>query len=164
MAEKKARGPAGGHLKFLVCVDDSEDARTALRFACLRARNTGGALSLVYVIEPTEFRQWGTVEKKILEDARREAQEVLENLAGEVFREFGVRPEFDVREGDKADAILAAADEDESINVVVVGCAPEGEGSNRLMTGLTAELTRRLRIPLTIVPGNLSAGQLARIT
>lgn len=161
---KAARSPAGGHLKFLVCVDDSSDARTALRFACLRARNTGGALSLVYVIEPTGFRQWGTVEEKILKDARKEAQEVLERLAGEVFREFEVRPEFNVREGEKADSILAAADEDESIHVVVVGCAPEGKGSNRLMTGLTAELTRRLRIPLTIVPGNLSDAQLDLIT
>lgn len=161
---KTARRPAGGHLKFLVCVDDSSDARTALRFASLRARNTGGALSLVYVIEPTDFRQWGTVEEKILKDARKEAQEVLERLAGEVFREFQVRPEFDVREGDKADSILAAVGEDESIHVVVVGCAPEGKGSNRLMTGLTAELTRRLRIPLTIVPGNLSDAQLDLIT
>lgn len=161
---KAVRSPAGGRLKFLVCVDDSQDARTALRFACLRARKTGGALSLAYVIEPTGFRQWGAVEEKILEDARREAQEVLENLSGEVFDEFGVRPEFNVREGDKADAILAAVDEDESIHAVVVGCAPEGKGSNRLMMGLTAELTRRLRIPVTIVPGNLSDRQLDLIT
>ncbi len=151
-------------IKFLVCVSEGADSEVALRFACLRARRTGGSLSLVYVIEPSGFHHWGAVEEKMLEDARREAQGTLEKLAAQMHDEFGVRPEFDVREGEMAESILATTEDDKRINVVVVGAAPEGEGTNRLMTELVSELTRRLRIPLTIVPGNLTDEQLRSIT
>ncbi|MCH8808530.1 MAG: universal stress protein, partial [Proteobacteria bacterium] len=37
---------------FLVVVDETEEMKVALRFACLRARRTGGRVALLYVIEP----------------------------------------------------------------------------------------------------------------
>ena len=35
------------HRVFLVVVDDSEEMLVALRFACMRAKNTGGRVALL---------------------------------------------------------------------------------------------------------------------
>ncbi len=153
-----------GRVKFLVCVDDSKDCRVALRFACLRARNTRGYVALLYVIEPGDFQHWVAVEKLMEEERREEAEARLGELAAEVQAFAGFRPVLAVREGRRADEILKLIEEDPSINILVLGAAPEGEGSNELVRGLSAELTRRLSIPLTIVPGNLTDEQLEDIT
>ena len=50
--------PAGGELReriFLVVVDETEEMKAALRFACRRALHTGGRVALFYAIEPPEF-------------------------------------------------------------------------------------------------------------
>ena len=75
----------------------------------------------------------------------------------------GFRPAVAVREGRRAEEVLKLIEEDPSIDILVLGAAPEGEGSNELVRGLSAQLTKRLTIPLTIVPGNLTDAQLAAI-
>jgi len=153
-----------GQVKFLVCVDDSRDCRVALRFASLRARNTKGNVVLLYVIEPADFQHWMAVAKLMDDERREEAEAILQNLAAEVQEFAGVRPILIVREGRRVDEILKLIEEDPSINILVLGAAPEGEGSNELVRKLSGELTKRLSIPLTIVPGNLTDAQLAKLT
>ena len=153
-----------GRVKFLVCVDDSEDCRVALRFAALRARNSGGTLVLLYVIEPADFQHWVAVEKLMEEEQREEAEQLLHDLAAEVYDFAEIRPILVFRVGRRSDEILKLIDEDLSINILVLGAAPEGEGTNDLVRNLGDELTKRLRIPLTIVPGNLTDEQLVNIT
>ena len=41
--------------KFLVIADDTPEFQAALRFACRRARSTGGHVALLRVIEPAVF-------------------------------------------------------------------------------------------------------------
>ena len=42
--------------KFLVVADDTAEFQVALRFACRRARSTGGYVALLKVIEPAPIR------------------------------------------------------------------------------------------------------------
>ncbi len=163
-SDRESRRHEAGRVKFLVCVDDSRDCRVALRFACLRARNTNGYVVLLHVVEPGDFQHWIAVEKLMEEERRDEAEALLQELAAEVHDFAGVRPVLAVREGRRAEEILKLIEEDPSINILVLGAAPEGEGSNELVRGLSAELTKRLTIPLTIVPGNLTDAQLDDIT
>lgn len=153
-----------GEVTFLVCVDDSDDCRVALRFAALRARNSHGHLVLLYVIEPADFQHWVAVKKLMGEERREEAEQILQSLAGEVQESFGIRPMLVVREGRSSDEILKLIAEDPSINILVLGAAPEGHGSNELVRKLSVEATKGLRVPLTIVPGNLTDEQLDKLT
>jgi len=164
MAGVRPRERPAGRIKFLVCIDDSQECRTALRFACMRAQNTGGKVSLIYVIEPDAFNLSGSVQEIMAEEARDQARAALEECAGGVFEAFGVRPEMAVHQGDKANTILTTIEEDESINILVLGAAPEGAGSNRLISYLSSQVTKRLHIPLTIVPGDLDDERLRWIT
>ncbi len=153
-----------GKVKFLVCVDDSEDCRVALRFASLRARNTGGHVVLLYVIEPADFQHWAAVGRLMEDESREEAERILQTLAADVIEHADIQPVLIVREGRRGEEILKLIEEDPTIDIMVLGAAAEGHGSNELVHLLTGELTKRLSIPLTIVPGNLTDEQLESLT
>ena len=65
---------------FLVVVDDSDELAGVLRYACNRARHTGGKIALLYVIDmesSKDFQHWQFV-GNLMEE---EAQETAENTA-----------------------------------------------------------------------------------
>ena len=162
MAEISKHVP--GQATYLVCVDGSAHSRVAMRFACLRAKTTGGRVVLMTAIEPAEFQHWVAVEDVMLEERREEAEHVLQDLAAEVNQWAGVMPSLVVREGPVGNEILAAVEDDPTINFLVVGAAPPSGKHGKLISWLASHLAGRLAIPLVIVPGNLSDGQLAEIT
>ena len=55
---------------YLVVIDDSPEARVALRFAARRAAKTGGAVDVLASVEPQDFVQWGGVQAAIEEEQR----------------------------------------------------------------------------------------------
>ena len=67
---------------FLCVVDNTVECRNAIYFAARRTARTGGRLALLYIMEPAEFQHWMSVEEKMREEARAEA-EVAVVLDGE---------------------------------------------------------------------------------
>ncbi len=153
-----------GRVKYLVCVDGSAQSCVAVRFACLRAKNTNGFVVLLTVIEPAEFQHWMAVEDVMKEERREEAEHLLHDLAAEVNEWAGVIPVFTVREGHIGDEILAAVEEDPTLSVLVVGAAPPEAKHGKLISWLAGQLAGRLEIPLVIVPGSLTDEQLINLT
>ncbi len=153
-----------GRVKYLVCVDGTAHSRVAVRFACLRAKNTKGNVLLLNVIEPAEFQHWMAVEDVMKEERREETESLLQDLAAEVNEWAGVMPVLTVREGNIGEEILAAVEEDPEISFLVVGAAPPEVKRGSLISWLAGQLAGRLRIPLVIVPGNLTDEQLINLT
>ncbi|MEM6307147.1 MAG: universal stress protein, partial [Pseudomonadota bacterium] len=56
--------------KFLVVLDDSQECISAMRFAAMRAANTGGGVEILAVIPPEEFNHWIGVGEIMREEAR----------------------------------------------------------------------------------------------
>lgn len=148
---------------FLVVVDKSEEHKVALRYAALRAKRTGGRVALLYVIAPTDFQAFGSVENLIREEQRQEAETVMQGLSSEVQSICGKTPVFHIREGDVADELLALIDEDKGISVLVLAAAARGKNPGPLITALAGKMWTKLHIPMTIVPGDLSNEQLDRL-
>ena len=84
--------------QFLVVVDDTPECRKALRFAWRRAQRTGAGVTLLRVIDPVDFQHWLSVEERMREEAREEAEELLQKLAVEVQQQSTILPELVVRE------------------------------------------------------------------
>ncbi|MDP7053960.1 MAG: universal stress protein [Alphaproteobacteria bacterium] len=150
--------------KFLCVVDDSPECRLALRFAFRRAARTGGGVILLYVIEPADFQHWMAVENLMREEARKVAEEVLQTLADEVNEWSGIMPEFSIREGRKQDEVLALLEEEPEIRLLVLGASAEKDGPGPLVTALAGPLSANMRVPVTVVPGNLNIQQIDEIT
>ena len=160
----ETKNNASQRRSFLVVVDDTPECRVALRFASVRAKNTGGGVVLLHVIEPADFQHWMAVENLMREEAREEAEELLQGLAAEVHDWAGITPEYRIREGRKLDEILALLAAEPSIRVLVLGASPDAEGPGPLVSRLAGQISGSLPVPITVVPGNMTPEQIEDVS
>ena len=145
--------------KFLVIADDSQEFRAALRFACRRARSTGGHVALLRVLEPAVFEHWSGVRDEIERQAREEAEEVLQTMAEFVVAESGQPPEFILIEAESTRAALRKViSEDPDIKILVLAAAVGGRGPGPLVASIAKEGVKwgARKVPVTVVPGDLT--------
>lgn len=148
---------------FLVVVDETEEMKNALHFACRRALHTGGRVALFYAIEPPEFQHWLGVERVMQEEARERAEQILQDLAAKVQAATGKMPILYLREGRRRDQLLALIDEEPGISLLVLGMAAGREGPGPLVSYLVSQGVP-LRLPVTLVPGALGEGEIDAVT
>jgi len=149
---------------FLVLVDDSDEMRVALHFACLRAKHTGGRLALLYVQEPADFQHWMAVEDLMREERREEAEARLQELSAEVQDWAGSMPMLYVREGDRGEELFKLVEEEPSISVVVLAASTESDSPGPVINYMLSRTTKQMRVPITIVPGLLSDEEIVLLT
>jgi nucleotide-binding universal stress UspA family protein len=149
---------------FLVVVDESPEMQKALRYACRRAKRTGGRVALLYVMDPPEGQQWGGVVDLMRQEARQQAEEVIGRHADTAVSLTGQPPTIHIREGKSRDELIKLLTEDRSISVLVLGSASSSEGPGPLVTAFAGKLGSQLRIPLTIVPGVLTEAEIDAIS
>lgn len=148
--------------KFLVCVDKSETSRTALRFACIKAKKRGGVVDILHVIEPSEFQSIFSISDQIQQDKHSEAEELLLRLSEEAATMTGILPTVLRRDGSVGPEILKAAVEDQGVNMLVIGVAP-GQTKGKLVQWLCQQLGQDLIMPILLVPGNLTEAQMEEL-
>jgi nucleotide-binding universal stress UspA family protein len=162
-AAPEAPAPAKERV-FLVVVDESHEMQNALRYAARRARKTEGRVALLYVIEPAEFQHWLGVERVMQDEARQQAEQTLQALAARVQAESGKLPILHVREGRRRDELLALIEEEENISLLVLGMASGREGPGPLVTYLVSQMGGQMRLPVTLVPGQLTEQEIDEVT
>ncbi|GAB4229305.1 MAG: universal stress protein [Methyloligellaceae bacterium] len=149
----------GHRRKFLVIVDETPECESALAFAAGRAQRTGGGLALLFVIEPGDFQHWLGVEEVAREEGMNKAKAVF-RLFRRKLKMLGfedLEPEEIIREGNKAEEIIALIDEDPDIGILVLGASTDPSGPGPLVSSLAAgKYAAEFPIPITIVPGTLS--------
>ena len=149
--------------KFLVVLDDSRECLNAMRFAAMRATNTGAGVEILSVIPPDEFNHWIGVGEVMREEARERIQAHFEVFAKWMRDRQGIDPELVIREGEPVPEILDQIRADPAIGVLVLGAGTGKAGPGPLVTQLTRN-AGSLPVPITIVPGDLSKDRLEAIT
>lgn len=149
--------------KFLVVLDDSRECLNAMRFAAMRAANTGGGVAILSIIPPDEFNHWIGVGEVMREESRERIHAHFKVFAKWMRDRQGVEPELIIREGDLVPEILAQIAEDGEIGVLVLGAGSDRKGPGPLVSQLS-RASATLPIPITIVPGELSKEKLQAIT
>lgn len=150
--------------KFLVVADGTPEFQAALRFACRRARSTGGHVALLKVIEPAVFEHWSGVRDEIERQQRQEAEADLQECAAFVLAETGLPPEFLIQNADSLRAALKQVlTEDEDIKILVVAAAVGGRGPGPLVASIAKDGVKwgSRKVPVTIVPGDLTDDEIA---
>lgn len=149
---------------FLVVVDDSEEMQVALHFASRRAMRTNGRIALLYVQQPAEFQHWMAVGDLMREEAREEAEGLMQKLSAEVKEWSGNYPVVHMREGDVSEELEKLLGEDAAISVLVLAASADSSGPGPLISYLIGKGGARLHVPVTIVPGTLSDEEIIAIT
>jgi nucleotide-binding universal stress UspA family protein len=147
---------------YLVVIDETEEARAALRFAARRAARTGSEVEILALIPPADFVQWGAVQAAMEEEARLRAEAKVLQASGAIIEEAGVRPSITVKQGDPVREVTEILRSRDDIAALVLGAADEG-GPGPLVSHF-AGTAGTLPCPLMIVPGNLSDETLDRLT
>lgn len=148
---------------FLVVVDDTLESSRALRFASLRAQHTGANVVLLHVLKPTQFLQWGGVQKEMDAEAEEAARALLSGKAAEVEAMTGIRPTFRLMRGRPAEAVLELVTGDRSIRALVLAAAARGK-PGPLVHFFAGERAGSLPCMVMIVPGGISEADLDRLT
>jgi hypothetical protein len=148
---------------YLVVMDETEEARTALLYAARRAARTGGAVELLALIEPQEFVQWGAVQEAMEEEARLRAEAMLVQATDAIVEEAGIRPAVTVRQGESIRVVSELLAERDDIGALVLAAAAEG-GPGPLISHFAGAAAASLPCLLIIVPAALDEAALERLT
>lgn len=147
---------------YLVIMDESEEARTAMRFASRRAAKTEGAVHILALVPKQDFVAFGGVQATIEEEARDRAEVLANSAAGNLLSESGQMPVIAVREGEGHVVIRDYLAEHPEVAALVLGSAAEG-GPGPLVTYFSAH-SGNLPCPVFIVPGGLSDEDIDRLS
>lgn len=140
---------------YLVVIDDSDEARVALRFAARRAAKTGGAVEILALVPRPEFVQWGAVQAAMEEEARLRAEALVARAAGELIEETGLRPSITVRQGEPVAVVRELLKNSPGVAALVLG-APAHGAPGPLITHFAGIEAGAMPCPVMIVPGSLS--------
>ena len=155
MVSKRTSREAGHRRKFLAIVDNTPECERAIAYAAWRARSTGGAVVLLYVMETADFQQWLSVEKIMREEATAAARAALDGHAARVREKAGIEPELVVREGVAAQEIHKLIEEDQDIAILVLAAGGAKEGPGPLVASVAGK-GAAFPVPVTVVPVGLT--------
>jgi nucleotide-binding universal stress UspA family protein len=161
--EKPVEKSVAGRV-FLVVVDETPELKLAIRYAALRARNTGGRVAMLHVTQPADFQGWLGVTRLIKEEARQQAEALMQKMAAEAQKLSGAMPVLYFREGDRREEVMKLIDEEPMISILVLGASTGPKGPGPLVQALTSKYVGKLRLPVTIVPGNLTPADIDQVT
>ena len=141
---------------FLVIVDETKEMEVALNYACIRAKKTDGNIILASFVKPIDVLTTKNVGDIMKNEAREEAEVMIQKASAYVKEETGITPILLIRESEIIEGLLKLIEE-ENISVLVVAAATDQkEGPGPIIASILTTNYTRLKIPIMIVPGNFS--------
>lgn len=150
--------------KLLVCVDSSEHSRVAVHYACKEAERLGYKVELIHVINPSDYNSLFMGGEKMREEQLEAAEVMMKEIVKDAKTISKIKPSTIIREGLLSEEVCAAIEEDGTVNMLILGKAPEEASTNDLIAVLSAELVSKIMIPMVIVPGCLTDAQIEDLT
>jgi nucleotide-binding universal stress UspA family protein len=148
---------------YLVVIDETDEARLALRFASRRAAKTGGAVHILALIPQSDFVAWGGVQATMEAEAHEKAEELVRAVAGSIFEELGLQPSITIRKGEGVEVVREMLDEHPEIAALVLGAAAQGV-PGPLVAHFTGNNAGSLRCPVMVIPGSLAEAALDELS
>ena len=143
-------------LNFLVIIDNSKEMFNALRYAAWRASRADGKVVILYTFESLEFSHWKAVESIAEKELKEEAEDKIKEYEALVFSICSKKPKKYIMKGDRLDCILKFLDSNKFISNLILAASSSTGGPGPLISGFTGKHRTKLKVPLTIIPGNLS--------
>jgi len=137
---------------FLVVIDETDEARSALRFAARRAGAAGGAVHILALVPQQNISAFGGVQATIEQEAHDRAEMLAHGAAGSLLAEVGIMPSISVAMGDGQRLIREFLNEHDEVAALVLGAA-NGSNPGPLVTHFSAN-AGTLPCPLYIIPAN----------
>ena len=121
-------------------------------------KKTSRKIIIATFIEPLDVLTTQGVTEIMKNEARDEAEKLLQRAASHVKDKTGEMPALAVREGETIFELKKLIEEEENINVLVLAANsdPKNKDSNIIINSLVSQEITNMRVPVMIVPGNFS--------
>ena len=151
---------------ILVIADGAPEMNVALEYACARSKKTGRKIIIATFITPLDVLTTQGVTEIMKNEAREEAEKILQKTASYVKDKTGEMPALAAREGETITELKKLIEEEKNINVLVLAANsdPKNKESNTIINSLVSQEITNIRVPVMIVPGNFSKDHIALIT
>ena len=156
-------GAAAKKRTYLVVVDDSAEARVALRFAARRAAKTNGRIEVLGVVEPQDFVQFGGVQAAIEEEQKLRIEGVVSAAIGEILDESGIEAKIIVAHGEAVKTVRDYVGGRPDVAALVLGAAPSGN-PGPLVANFCGNDAGALPCPVMLIPGSMSDERLEQLS
>ncbi|HQS95987.1 MAG: universal stress protein [Novosphingobium sp. 17-62-19] len=147
---------------YLVIMDETDEARGALRFAARRAVRTGGTVHVLALVPRQQFVAFGGVQATMEQETRDRAEVLAMSMAGSLASESGLSPVISVLQGDGPKVVREYLDEHPEVSALVLGAA--SGGSPGPLVSHFSGIAGQLPCPLMIVPGVMSDEEIDRFS
>ena len=141
---------------YLVIADETEEFQLALRYVALLAKDNGAHMAILYIMDKQDFQHWGDIQKRMQWEQRLEGEKLIWAAAARAYEISGLIPSLYLEEGGRLQVIIDVINRDRNLKKLILGGATHGSNPGPLTTYFTGKGLAQLRVPLTIVPGNLT--------
>jgi len=147
---------------IVVCVDTSNASEVTLRYACYKAKLTGFTLQILTVMEASHKNLlFGS--KAIGHDKRTQLEKHLHKLISSINHESGLIPTISIREGDIVTEIVREIKSIPDCAMLILGKSRNSLSDNTVLPKIAQKIGDKIRVPVMIVPENLSEEFLKKI-
>ena len=151
---------------ILVIADGSKEMNVALQYACARSKKTNRKIMIANIIEPLDVLTTQGVTEIMQNEAREEAEKLLQQASSIVKESTGLTPVLQLREGEIIQELKSLIEEEKNINVLVIAAKYDENDKDPgpIINSLVSKEISNFRIPIMIIPGNFSKEHIALIT
>ncbi len=136
---------------FLVVMDESQEARAALRYAARRAVAVKGAVHILAVVAQQNVSAFGAVQDTIEQEAHDRAEMLANGIGGNLLAESGIMPTISVKVGNNQSIVSDFLKNHNEVTALVLGAASGNPGP--LVTHFSAH-AGELPCPLYVIPND----------
>ena len=137
---------------FLVVIDETNEARAAMRYAARRAVRVDGAVHILALVAQQNFSAFGGVQATIEQEARDRAEIMAHGVAGNLLQESGIMPSISVKIGNGPKLVSEFIEGQKNLGALVLGAA--SGGSPGPLVAHFAAHAGSLPCPLYLIPEN----------
>jgi len=137
---------------FLVVMDETEEARAALRYAARRAVSVDGAVHILALVTQQNVSAFGAVQATIEQEAHDRAEMLANGVAGNLLAESGIMPTISVKVGKGQKLVTQFLDEHKEVAALILGAA-KGGTPGPLVTHFSGA-AGSLPCPLYVIPSD----------
>jgi len=140
---------------IVVCIDTSNPSKTALRFACKKAKASNFNVQILVVLDSSHKNiLFGA--KTIANQKRQQLEKHLQKLIDSVCEEIGLTPAISVREGDIVIEITRELKNTPDCRMLIFGKSSNSLSDNTVLPKIVGKVGSKINVPITIVPENFS--------
>ncbi len=143
-------------LNFLVIMDETKEMHNAMRYAALRASRVDGFVVLLATFDSLDFSHWKAVENIADKESRKTAESKMLEFESFILKISKKRPKKYIMKGDRIMCILDFLESNKFISNLILASSDEKSGPGPLIQGFTGKYRSNLKVPLTIIPSNLT--------